>query len=82
MVTPGRGAPRPPDGAVPGAGRATLAATIPRPIETLRMTLSGDPTVPNLPSEVDQLAEAFWDRFLEVSPITATLHGDDRFDSP
>ena len=44
------------------------------------MSLPGDPTVPNLPSEVDQLAEAFWDRFLEVSPITATLYGDDRFD--
>jgi uncharacterized protein (DUF885 family) len=37
-------------------------------------------TVPNLPSEVDQLAETFWDRFLEVSPITATVNGDDRFD--
>jgi uncharacterized protein (DUF885 family) len=36
--------------------------------------------VTNLPSEVDQLAEAFWDRFLEISPITATLNGDDRFD--
>jgi uncharacterized protein (DUF885 family) len=36
--------------------------------------------VPNVPSEVDQLAETFWDRFLEVSPITATLNGDERFD--
>ena len=36
--------------------------------------------MPNLPSEVDQLAETFWDRFLAVSPITATLTGDDRFD--
>ena len=36
--------------------------------------------MPNLPSEVDQLAEAFWERFLAISPITATLNGDDRFD--
>jgi len=36
--------------------------------------------VPNLPSAVDQLAETFWDRFLEISPITATLNGDDLYD--
>ena len=32
------------------------------------------------PSAVDQLAEDFWDRFLELSPITATLYGDHRWD--
>lgn len=30
--------------------------------------------------DVDQLAESFWDRFLELSPITATLNGDHRWD--
>jgi uncharacterized protein (DUF885 family) len=29
---------------------------------------------------VDALAEDFWDRFLELSPITATLNGDHRWD--
>jgi uncharacterized protein (DUF885 family) len=33
------------------------------------------------PSAVDQLAEDFWDRFLELSPITATLYGDHRWDA-
>lgn len=32
------------------------------------------------PSAVDRLAEDFWDRFLELSPISATLHGDHRWD--
>ncbi|HET9681193.1 MAG TPA: DUF885 family protein, partial [Candidatus Limnocylindrales bacterium] len=36
--------------------------------------------MPNLPSEVDQLADTFWDRFLALSPVTATLYGDDRYD--
>lgn len=36
--------------------------------------------MPNPPSDVDQLAETFWDRFLEISPITATLNGDDQYD--
>jgi len=36
--------------------------------------------VPNLPSAVDQLAEQFWDRFLEISPLNATLNGDDLYD--
>jgi uncharacterized protein (DUF885 family) len=31
-------------------------------------------------SAVDQLAEDFWDRFLELSPITATVYGDHRWD--
>lgn len=31
-------------------------------------------------SAVDQLAEDFWDRFLELSPLSATLIGDHRFD--
>jgi uncharacterized protein (DUF885 family) len=32
------------------------------------------------PSAVDQLADDFWERFLELSPITATLYGDHRWD--
>ena len=36
--------------------------------------------MPNLPSAVDQLAEQFWDRFLEISPLNATLNGDDLYD--
>ncbi|HEX5590584.1 MAG TPA: DUF885 domain-containing protein [Candidatus Limnocylindrales bacterium] len=31
-------------------------------------------------SVVDQLAEDFWDRFLELSPISATVNGDHRWD--
>ncbi|MBF8290443.1 MAG: hypothetical protein HW391_1411 [Chloroflexi bacterium] len=31
-------------------------------------------------SIVDQLAETFWDRFLELSPLTATVNGDHRWD--
>ncbi|MEO7664640.1 MAG: DUF885 domain-containing protein [Candidatus Limnocylindrales bacterium] len=31
-------------------------------------------------SAVDQLAETFWDRFLELSPLSATLNGDHRWD--
>ena len=36
--------------------------------------------MPNLPSAVDQLADAFWDRFLELSPLTATMNGEDLYD--
>ena len=32
------------------------------------------------PSAVDALAESFWQRFLEISPLTATLYGDTRYD--
>jgi uncharacterized protein (DUF885 family) len=32
------------------------------------------------PSEVDQLADGFWERYLEVSPISATINGDTRYD--
>ena len=31
-------------------------------------------------SAVDQLAEDFWERFLELSPVSATIIGDHRFD--
>jgi uncharacterized protein (DUF885 family) len=31
-------------------------------------------------SAVDELAESFWDRFLELAPINATLNGDHRWD--
>ncbi|MES2209921.1 MAG: DUF885 domain-containing protein [Chloroflexota bacterium] len=34
----------------------------------------------NLPSAVDQLADVFWDRYLELSPLTATMTGDDLYD--
>ena len=36
--------------------------------------------MPNLPSAVDQLADAFWDRFLELNPLTATMTGEDLYD--
>jgi uncharacterized protein (DUF885 family) len=32
------------------------------------------------PSTVDELAEGFWQRFLELSPISATMIGDTRYD--
>jgi uncharacterized protein (DUF885 family) len=32
------------------------------------------------PSAVDQLADAFWERFKELQPITATINGDARYD--
>ena len=34
----------------------------------------------NAASTVDQIADGFWERFLELSPISATLYGDDRYD--
>lgn len=36
------------------------------------------PTTP--PSPVNELADRFWDETLELSPTTATVYGDDRFD--
>ena len=36
---------------------------------------SGNPT-----SNLDRLADAFWERFLEISPISATVQGDTRYD--
>ncbi len=36
---------------------------------------AGSPT-----SEVDRLADGFWERFLELSPISATVNGDPRYD--
>ena len=36
---------------------------------------AGSPT-----SEVDRLADGFWERFLELSPISATVNGDTRYD--
>jgi len=32
------------------------------------------------PSALDQLADGFWERFLELSPISATINGDTRYD--
>ncbi len=32
------------------------------------------------PTAVDQLADGFWERFLELSPISATINGDTRYD--
>ena len=42
-------------------------------------------TVPPPPAdsptpEVDRLADGFWERFLELSPISATVNGDTRYD--
>ena len=34
----------------------------------------------NVPSSVDQIADGFWERYLELSPISATVYGDDRYD--
>ena len=34
----------------------------------------------NPPSAVDQLADGFWDRYLAISPLMATMTGDDRYD--
>jgi uncharacterized protein (DUF885 family) len=31
-------------------------------------------------SNIDQLADGFWQRFLELSPISATVYGDTRYD--
>ena len=31
-------------------------------------------------SVVDQIADAFWERFLELSPVSATVYGDTRYD--
>jgi uncharacterized protein (DUF885 family) len=36
--------------------------------------------VTNAASTVDQIADGFWERFLELSPISATVYGDDRYD--
>jgi uncharacterized protein (DUF885 family) len=32
------------------------------------------------PSKVDQIADAFWERFKQLSPISATINGDTRYD--
>ncbi|MEO8468088.1 MAG: DUF885 domain-containing protein [Chloroflexota bacterium] len=32
------------------------------------------------PSAVDQLADEFWERYLAISPLMATMTGDDRYD--
>jgi len=32
------------------------------------------------PSTVDQIADAFWERFKELSPVSATVNGDTRYD--
>ena len=32
------------------------------------------------PTAVDQLADGFWERFKQLSPITATINGDTRYD--
>ena len=32
------------------------------------------------PTAVDQLADAFWERFKELNPISATINGDSRYD--
>jgi uncharacterized protein (DUF885 family) len=32
------------------------------------------------PTAVDQIADAFWERFKELSPISATINGDTRYD--
>ena len=32
------------------------------------------------PTALDQLADGFWERFLELSPISATINGDTRYD--
>ncbi|HJW22096.1 MAG TPA: DUF885 domain-containing protein [Candidatus Limnocylindrales bacterium] len=37
--------------------------------------LAGSPT-----SEIDRLADGFWERFLELSPVSATVQGDSRYD--
>jgi uncharacterized protein (DUF885 family) len=39
-----------------------------------------EPATPAGPSEVDRIADALWDRFLELSPVNATVAGDPRFD--
>jgi uncharacterized protein (DUF885 family) len=31
-------------------------------------------------TDVDQIADGFWERFLELSPLSATLYGDTRYD--
>lgn len=36
--------------------------------------------MPDRPSSIDQLADTFWDRYLEINPLMATLTGDDRYD--
>ena len=32
------------------------------------------------PTALDQLADGFWERFKQLSPISATINGDDRYD--
>ena len=36
--------------------------------------------MPESTSPVDVLADRFWESFLEISPISATINGDTRFD--
>src|SRR5215467_14052874 len=32
------------------------------------------------PRSVDQIADSFWERYLELSPLSATVYGDKRYD--
>jgi uncharacterized protein (DUF885 family) len=41
-------------------------------------TPDAPPTEPS--SEVDRIADAFWERYLELSPFSATVYGDTRYD--
>jgi len=36
--------------------------------------------VTNADQTVDQIADGFWERFLELSPLSATVYGDTRYD--
>jgi uncharacterized protein (DUF885 family) len=33
----------------------------------------------SMPSAVDQIAERFWEDYLRLSPLTATVYGDERY---
>ncbi|HYL41565.1 MAG TPA: DUF885 family protein, partial [Candidatus Binatus sp.] len=44
------------------------------------MTQTLPPPTSSPTSEVDRLADGFWERFLALSPISATVNGDPRYD--
>lgn len=46
----------------------------PRPARTLEANPLPEPTA------LDQVADAFWERFKELNPISATINGDARYD--
>ncbi|MBA3876120.1 MAG: hypothetical protein C0498_04155 [Anaerolinea sp.] len=73
------------NGVASSSGCSTVLTRYPRPNHLLPRPVDRGLEPPKASvtvalSAVDQLADAFWDRFLELAPISATVNGDHRWD--